>query len=187
MAEFNSKSTQNQHGNYELELCPFCGGKAHTKTIHSKTNKMFRKLVNIYYYVKCFTCGCSTGVKATKIEAEEIWNTRTQQKEGEAMLEMTPEWVIANYENYIKDGCNNIEKELLDLAKRQKAEIERLARENIGLKYDLQVASEESLTVQSESVKRFAETVKTGFRPSIRYNFSVWIDSLLKNWVGDNK
>ena len=26
------------------------------------------------------------------------------------------EWIIANYENYIKDGCNNIEKELLDLA-----------------------------------------------------------------------
>ena len=39
------------------------------------------------------------------------------------------ERIIANYENYIKDGCNNIEKELLDLAKRQKAEIKKL--ENI--------------------------------------------------------
>ncbi|MBR5809108.1 MAG: Lar family restriction alleviation protein [Clostridia bacterium] len=67
----------------ELLLCPFCGGKAHTKTIHSKTNKMFRKLVNTYYYVKCFTCGCSTEVKSTKIEAEEIWNTRTLKERGE--------------------------------------------------------------------------------------------------------
>ena len=65
----------------ELKPCPFCGGKAYIKTIHSKTNKMFKKLTNTYYYVKCFTCGCSTEVKDTGIEAETKWNTRTQ-KEG---------------------------------------------------------------------------------------------------------
>ena len=44
---------------------------------------------------------------------------------------ITDDWIIANYENYIKDGCNNIEKDLLDLAKRQKAEIERLKKSQV--------------------------------------------------------
>ncbi len=61
----------------ELLPCPFCGGKAYVKTVHSKTNKAFRKLVNTYYYVKCFTCGNNTEVKSTAIEAEEKWNPRT--------------------------------------------------------------------------------------------------------------
>ncbi len=69
----------------ELKPCPFCGGKVYTKFIHSRTNKMFRKLVNTYYYVKCPICGCSTEVKATAIEAETKWNTRTPQKEGESV------------------------------------------------------------------------------------------------------
>lgn len=82
MSEFNSKSTQNQHGNCELLPCPFCGGKAHIKGMSVKTNKLFRKIATTYYYVKCFTCGNNTEVKATEVEAVEKWNTRTPQKEG---------------------------------------------------------------------------------------------------------
>lgn len=79
----NSKSIHNQHENSELKPCPFCGGKAYTKTIHSKTNKIFRKLINTYYYVKCLTCGCSTEVRDTRTEVKEKWNTRTPKEKND--------------------------------------------------------------------------------------------------------
>ena len=34
MSEFNSKSTQNQHGNYELEPCPFVAEQKYMQRYH---------------------------------------------------------------------------------------------------------------------------------------------------------
>ena len=65
--------------------------------------------------------------------------------------EMTSEWIIANYENYVKDGCNNIEQDLLDLAKRQKAKIEMLQHEIKVLKQKIPL---ERLIAQRELAQK---------------------------------
>lgn len=64
-------------------------------------------------------------------------------------------------------------KDALDLINRRKEEIERLLKENIGLKYDLQVASEESLNWKSEAIKEFAERLKKYLCLDLREGISV--------------
>ncbi len=85
-------------------------------------------------------------------------------------------------------GCE-LEKPALDLINRQKAEIERLAKENIGLKYDLQVASGESLTAQSAAIKEFWNRVKAEKFTHKNLGELVYVedgDNLVKEMEGDN-
>lgn len=51
-------------------------------------------------------------------------------------------------------------KDALELINRQREEIEKLRKEIITLKYDLRVASEESLEWKSTAIKEFAERLK---------------------------
>lgn len=51
-------------------------------------------------------------------------------------------------------------KDALNLINYQKTEIERLSKEIITLKYDLQVASEESVEWKVQAIKEFAEKLK---------------------------
>ena len=102
------------------------------------------------------------------------------------------EWIIANYENYIKDGCNNIEKELLDLAKRQKAEIERLIGDVTTYKVRWAKAEASKETAKSEAIKELLnvlelrvvckqKTTAMGYESAI-----IDIKNLLKEMVGDD-
>ena len=77
MAEFNSKTTQNQRENYEFKPCPFCGGKA--DAIYDDAGKWF--------YIACVNDECpiiAQGMWHTDMQkAIEEWNTRTPTGGGE--------------------------------------------------------------------------------------------------------
>ncbi|KKM19746.1 hypothetical protein LCGC14_1652450 [marine sediment metagenome] len=71
-----------------LAPCPFCGGKARTRTTRKmNTDKDTR------YYVECIECYSSSnpwydlGAKDTKAEAIHAWNTRTADTELVDILE----------------------------------------------------------------------------------------------------
>ena len=108
MSEFNSKSTQDQHGNCELEPCPFCGGtklKIDRKSVKVGYTGTHQRIERWTYSVRCGSCHSrggtaggdtvpyyklSTGVlpewattgEVLEQKAVDLWNTRTPQKEG---------------------------------------------------------------------------------------------------------
>lgn len=59
---------------YVAKPCPFCGGKAHTKTVHSNAMPEFTGSV---LWVVCDDCGSSTGVHFSKEDVFTAWNKRT--------------------------------------------------------------------------------------------------------------
>lgn len=59
---------------YELDPCPFCGGKAklnHTKSFFEEDNG---------YWIECTACEIQQGFSYKEAEAVERWNTRWQRK-----------------------------------------------------------------------------------------------------------
>lgn len=100
-------------------------------------------------------------------------------------------WIIANYENYIKDGCNNIEKDLLDLAKRQKAEIGVL-RNKLNNKYrnctfvgsvavhtdHLRDYARFLCLIKSEAYKEFAERLREKAMQKFDWNEYIEVEDI---------
>ena len=62
----------------DLKACPFCGGT------EIKLNGTQRP----YWYAECQKCGVSDGLCHTKDEAHKSWNTRANDKGGEAVAEL---------------------------------------------------------------------------------------------------
>ena len=90
MAEFNSKSTQNQHGNFELEPCPFCGKQPFTRV---RTVRCDSITSTLEFSVKC-ECGIEKRLNLELCDTDfskvinaisntfDIWNTRTPKERG---------------------------------------------------------------------------------------------------------
>lgn len=74
MAEINSNSTQNQHGNCELLPCPFC----QSENIYC-ADAGFKTDV---WFVQCEECGATFPHFDSKEEAIKAWNTRTPKERG---------------------------------------------------------------------------------------------------------
>ena len=78
MAKTNSKPTQNQHENYELKPCPFCGGKA--KVYSMKRHWWTKK--NLYSFIVCESCHAMTYYQNVLENAIQIWERRTPKERG---------------------------------------------------------------------------------------------------------
>lgn len=90
MSEFNSKSTQNQHGNFELEPCPFCGKQPFTRV---RTVRCDSITSTLEFSVKC-ECDIEKRLKLELCDTDfskvissinaviADWNTRTPKERG---------------------------------------------------------------------------------------------------------
>ena len=65
----------------KLKPCPFCGSEAHIEE---------RKMVRIWYEVRCDNCDAGTGIWKTPDEAIKAWNTRSQRVKENLKLKPCP-------------------------------------------------------------------------------------------------
>ena len=107
-----------------------------------------------------------------------------------ANLEECKDCPMANMQKYDTDICEHqIMLYALDLINRQKAEIERLTAERDAMHQDVITAEEyawQCKTAKAESIKEFAERLKSRLITVTYINFDDIINNLLKETVGDN-
>lgn len=99
MAEPNSNLIQNQHKNYELKPCPFCGGEAKLVNIKVKTGLYSSGGT---FYVHCKVCSITTQPRQKAEDVVKVWNTRIPKERGGGevsrqhhYMKILPEYYIA--------------------------------------------------------------------------------------------